>query len=280
MPQGYPPHNFATAKLTTTIVPAGEAMWRVYGAAYRNRLGAGFGHTRWSAPWRLRARRYRLIYGARRLTDAFAETVLRDRSDGIVGPLELTSSELTDWQTAQIRLREPLTIVDLYDVNVKRIGMPTDALRGTDQALGREWGWALHEHPRRIDGIRYPSRHTSGLCLCVFERAHGKLGKRARSCAAAARHGHRPARHFAGFRHPAGAVRICTGIASTSQPCGTRTRRRARTHVAITPSHTGRRPAGQPRTFIRPRWSLGSILVAISTVTPTLFRNVVSRSSE
>ncbi len=128
-------------------------------------LGMGFGQTRFAAP----DNSFRLVYIARNVATAIAETVVRDRFEGRVRRI-LDISEVDDWAVAEVSAMEPLTVVDLRTTGLLKLGISTDAARAKRQAIGRRLSKALYDR-YAIDGILYSSRLTSAECLAVYDRA-------------------------------------------------------------------------------------------------------------
>lgn len=55
------------------------------------------------------------------------------------------------------------------------MGVPSDAVRAADQALGQQWRLAFWSHEAQPDGILYPSRLNNEPNIAVFDRALPKL---------------------------------------------------------------------------------------------------------
>jgi len=144
-------------------------------------LGMGFGQTRFAAP----DNAFQLIYLARNLATAIAETVVRDRFEGKARRV-LDITEVEEWVVAEVSAIEPLTVVDLRTTGLLKLGVTTNAVRAKGQAAGRRLSKALYDH-FAVDGVLYSSRLTSAECLAVYDRA---VTPKLRSTAAAslARH--------------------------------------------------------------------------------------------
>lgn len=128
-------------------------------------LGMGFGQTRFAAP----DNSFQLIYLARNLATAIAETVVRDRFEGKAKRV-LDITEVEDWVVSEVSAVEPLTVVDLRTTGLLKLGVTTNAARAKGQAAGRRLSKALYDR-FAIDGICYSSRLTSAECLAVYDRA-------------------------------------------------------------------------------------------------------------
>jgi hypothetical protein len=174
---GIPPTPaFAGVALDITTIPAGAELGRIHRKIYPDPLGFGKNPSRFSDPRRrVAAGRFGVLYLGSSLKVCFLETILRDERDGIVGQLEIAESELDDRRYAEIRVREPLQVVDLTGDGPIRMGIPSDAARSSRQALARKWSVAIYGHPARVDGIVYPSRLNGEINLAVYDRSVTKL---------------------------------------------------------------------------------------------------------
>lgn len=128
-------------------------------------LGMGFGQTRFAAP----DNSFQLIYLARNLTTAIAETVVRDRFEGRTKRV-LDITEVEDWVVSEVSAIEPLTVIDLRTTGLVKLGVTTNAARAKHQAAGRRLSKALYDR-FAVDGVLYSSRLTSAECLAVYDRA-------------------------------------------------------------------------------------------------------------
>lgn len=128
-------------------------------------LGMGFGQTRFAAP----DNSFQLIYLARNLATAIAETVVRDRFEGKSRRI-LDIMEVEDWVVSEVTAKEPLTLVDLRTTGLLKLGVTTNAARAKGQAAGRRLSKALYDR-FTVDGVLYSSRLTSAECLAIYDRA-------------------------------------------------------------------------------------------------------------
>ncbi|MER8595308.1 RES family NAD+ phosphorylase [Mesorhizobium sp. M1182] len=128
-------------------------------------LGMGFGQTRFAAP----DNSFQLVYLARNLATAIAETIVRDRFEGKAKRV-LDITEVEDWVASEVSAREPLTVIDLRTTGLLKLGVTTNAARAKQQAAGRRLSKALHDR-FAVDGVLYSSRLTSAECLAVYDRA-------------------------------------------------------------------------------------------------------------
>ena len=162
--------------LDIKTVPAGAAFGRIHRKAFPDSLGFGKNPSRFSDPRRRIAdRRFGVLYLGSSLKVCFLETILRDGRDGITGQVEITESELDDRRYAEIKVRETLQLLDLTGDGPVRMGIPSDVARSSRQTLSQKWSVAFHDHPRKVDGIIYPSRLNGENNLAIYGRAVRKL---------------------------------------------------------------------------------------------------------
>lgn len=172
-----PGETFKTAALELHPEhPSGTVYGRIYDASHANPLGYGKSPSRFSDPRAIAPdERFGVLYLGSTIDVCFLEAVLRDQRDGQYGDLPIEESELDRKVYATIRVREPLSLVDLRGNSLIRMGVPTDVPRSSEQDLARRWSLAFHDHPAKPDGIIYPSRLNGETNIAVYDRAIGKL---------------------------------------------------------------------------------------------------------
>ncbi|MER9927224.1 RES family NAD+ phosphorylase [Mesorhizobium sp. M0048] len=144
-------------------------------------LGMGFGQSRFASP----DRSFMVLYIARDLATAIAETIIRDRFEGKSYRM-LHLSEIAGWAVSEVSATSPLTAIDVRTTGLLRLGISTDAARAKQQEEGRKLSQALF-NGFAVDGILYYSRLTGAECVAVYDRAvAGRL--KARRATALERH--------------------------------------------------------------------------------------------
>jgi hypothetical protein len=128
-------------------------------------LGASFGVTRFASP----AKAFKVIYIAQDLTTAVAETLIRDRFQGMARrkPLDV---EAALWGATDVNAGAPLTLIDLRTTGLVRLGVSTEAARGKSQGQGRKLSQAIYDQTD-AQGLIYISRLAGRTCICDYERA-------------------------------------------------------------------------------------------------------------
>lgn len=150
----------------------GEIWRRIYETRFPDPLGWGFGLSRFSDPT---GRAFGVLYMGASAKVAFVETILRDRADGRGGDFLLDLAELEKRSLASIVVTQPLSLVDLADDGRLRMGVPSDVVGASDQALARVWSQAFHAHGDQPDGVFYLSRLNGQPCIALYDRALDKL---------------------------------------------------------------------------------------------------------
>ncbi len=133
-------------------------------------LGMGYGETRFASP----SNAFKVLYLARTLVTGVAETVVRDRFVA-KARRRLTIEEVEAWGVTKVRAISPLSLLDLRTTGLVQLGVATNAVRGKGHGPGRRFSEALYVQAPLIDGILYPSRLTSDLCIAVYDRGQAKL---------------------------------------------------------------------------------------------------------
>lgn len=131
-------------------------------------LGMGFGQSRFSSP----NQSFRLLYAAYDLATAIAETIVRDRFEGIRDRV-LDESEIEEWAVTEVTATDPLILLDLRTTGLLRLGVSTDAARAKEHREGQSLSEAVYSS-YAVDGLLYSSRLTAADCVAVYDRAVGE----------------------------------------------------------------------------------------------------------
>lgn len=128
-------------------------------------LGMGFGNTRFSSP----NKTFQLIYIARDLATAIAETIVRDRFE-CVRDRVLDEPEIGEWVVCEVSATDPLLVLDLRTTGLLRPGVSTDASRAKVHAEGQTLSEEVYS-TFDVGGLPYLSRLTASECIAVYDRA-------------------------------------------------------------------------------------------------------------
>jgi hypothetical protein len=108
---------------------------------------------------------YGVLYVAEDEFGAFVETFLRNPKLTLVARDELAKRTLSEIETSK-----ELSLVDLTGKGLQHAGVTGDVSTAPHEetwALSR----AIHEHPRKPDGIRYRLKHDLGrIGIAIFDR--------------------------------------------------------------------------------------------------------------
>lgn len=158
----------ALIKVTSAFLPS--AYQRVFPLAHKDTpLGTGPGKARFSSV----TGNFHTLYAAASLAAAVAETIIRDRFEG-VDARRLFSSELARYCVASLTATHPLDLVDLRTDGCFQLGVSTDIAGakgdGDGWAASRELAQYIHDYTT-LDGFLYRSRLTGANCVAVFHRS-------------------------------------------------------------------------------------------------------------
>lgn len=120
-------------------------------------------------------RRYGTCYFGLSLACAFAETVLHDR----VARHGRFDVPLTELARHVLRFSgRPLRLADMTGVHLKRLGGDGSLSTMMPYQIPQAWSLAIHQHPAKVDGFLYMSRHLNDeRAVVVFQRAKRRFGR-------------------------------------------------------------------------------------------------------
>lgn len=105
---------------------------------------------------------------------AFAETVLHDELP-VAGKFSITTEKLEALYVVRFA-GAVLTLADLTGAALKRSGADSSISTISPYSLPQRWSVAIHQHPQKVDGILYMSRHlNSEMAVVLFDRAGHKI---------------------------------------------------------------------------------------------------------
>lgn len=115
---------------------------------------------------------FAVLYAARDLATALAETVIRDRFEGLADR-RLFVQDLDDRVAVQLQTNKPLRVVDLRQGGCLKLGVSTDITGAKNFVEAQQFAQDVYDTDATIDGIQYASRLTGETCVAVFDRAIG-----------------------------------------------------------------------------------------------------------
>jgi len=153
--------------LPTVVLPAGQQLWRIHPSELHP---VWFGpepgsppHNRFDAP----NGEYRVCYLGDSLEVSFAETLIRQPRERLIGRAALESRSATPFP-----LTRDVKLVRFHGPGLVRLGLGADVAHGHPYDRCQQIALELWQHPDQVDGIEYRSRWDNDrLCFAMFDRA-------------------------------------------------------------------------------------------------------------
>jgi hypothetical protein len=140
---------------------------RIHPAAHAPLYFGRVPRNRFDAP----AGEFGVLYVAAEAHGAFVETFGHETGVNFV-----TAAELGKRGLAVVTAARALRLADLRGAGLARMGADAALTSGLDYDLSRRWARAIHDHPRKPDGILYRARHDPArTCAAIFDRARSVL---------------------------------------------------------------------------------------------------------
>lgn len=164
-PHHDPPADFSLRRLPIKIYR--RAWFRIHRAKYEPLYFGRSGDSRFDAP----AGEFGVLYVSKDEHGAFIETF-----GHATGVRFVVQAELAVRGLALITPKRPLRLVDLHGAGLARLGADARLTSGESYDASHRWMLAIHDHPRRPDGVVYRARHDpSRLCVAIFDRVAADL---------------------------------------------------------------------------------------------------------
>ncbi|AUX22680.1 hypothetical protein SOCEGT47_031860 [Sorangium cellulosum] len=164
-PHPDPPSDFAARPLPITIHR--RCWFRIHRLARDPLYFGRSGDNRFDAP----DGEFGVLYVGKDARCAFIEALGHATGVRLVEQAELAARGL-----ARIAPRRPLRLVNLAGEGLARIGADARLTSGESYEVAHRWALAIHDHPKRPDGIAYAARHDpSRVSAALFERASAEL---------------------------------------------------------------------------------------------------------
>jgi RES domain len=165
IPHPMPAPDFQMRKLPIII---GHGTWYRFNAKdfssslYFDRSGKG----RFDSP----GQGYGILYVGEDVYASWIECY--GRSHGARGVSEMA---LKQRDLYEIESQRPLVFADVTGSSLVKLGADSRLSSGA-YATARQWAQAIHDHPQKVDGIRYRSRHDDACyCYGIFDRCVHEL---------------------------------------------------------------------------------------------------------
>jgi|GEM_PF-671704 len=94
--------------------------------------------------------------------------------------LLITETELNRRFLSRFTSKKQLRFVQVYGNGLQKLGVDSQitSCSPKEYEFPREWGRAFHQHPDKVDGICYLSRHDNEkLCYGIFDRAASQISE-------------------------------------------------------------------------------------------------------
>jgi hypothetical protein len=160
IPHPLPPPDFKTRELSTV---SSQGTWYRLNAVefssslYFDQTGKG----RFDSP----AQGYGILYVGADIYASWIECYGRTHGAKGVSELGLRQRDLY-----AINSNRPLVFADLTGSSLVKMGADARLSSGA-YTVARQWAQAIYDHPQRVDGVRYRSRHDDArYCYGIFDR--------------------------------------------------------------------------------------------------------------
>jgi hypothetical protein len=164
-PHPDPPADFAKRPLPITIFR--RPWFRIHRLTHGPLYFGRSGDNRFDAP----AGEFGALYVGKDERCAFIETFGHATGVLFVEHLELAARGL-----ARVTAKRPLRLANLAGKGLARLGADARLSAGESYDVARRWAQAIHDHPKRPDGIAYTARHDpSRVCAVLFDRISAEL---------------------------------------------------------------------------------------------------------
>ena len=169
-----PPSDLAGRRPSIARLRAGTVIHRFYSSKHdpvffdRGRGG------RLNAP----DESYGVLYAAKKLAGAFAETFLRNPGSTQL-PLDLLGRKAY----ARLKITGALSLLQLAGPGLARVGATAEVTHtGLPYDVPQSWSAAIHSLAQNFDGIAYHARHDDQeICYALFDRAADRLVEESRT---------------------------------------------------------------------------------------------------
>lgn len=84
--------------------------------------------------------------------------------------------EAATWAYLDVKVVTQLLLCDLTDADTRgAVGIEGGTLNCPKLAVPQAWAEVIANHPLRVDGIKYRSRHTDEVCVVAWSRGDGSV---------------------------------------------------------------------------------------------------------
>jgi len=168
-----PPPDLNRRRPRLLELPSGTILHRFYQLRFEPIYFDPFRRGRFNAP----DGSYGVLYGAKTIDGAFAETFLREPGRTVLSPDFVAARGHVELQNIR-----PLKLIELGGKGLAPLGATAEILHsGLPYDVPQAWSKALHDHPAAADGIACGARHDDReLCYALFDRARPAVAELSR----------------------------------------------------------------------------------------------------
>lgn len=164
-PHADPPADFATRPLPIMIYR--RPWYRIHRLTHGPLYFGRSGDNRFDAP----DGEFGVLYVGKDERCAFIETF-----GHATGVAAVDQGELAARGVARVTPKRALRLVNLASSGLARLGADARLTAGESYDPPHRWMLAIHDHPKKPDGIAYTARHDpSRVCAAIFERVSADL---------------------------------------------------------------------------------------------------------
>ena len=169
---GPPANDHVTPRIIT--LSSGKVLYRFNSASQASGLYFGkTGDYRWDAP----NHSYGVLYAARDVSTAFAETFGHDVTDNSLDTFKILSHDsLRKREIYAFTVQWDLQLAMFYGEGLPVLNLDANICTMPDYTVPQQWSGWIHDHKSKPDGIIYLSRYlTTGFSVALFERTAAGL---------------------------------------------------------------------------------------------------------
>ena len=180
-----PQKNFDRRSLPILEIAAGSYFYRLnsrLNTKGKIRQSAMFFDSSGCGRWDGSNQDYGILYVGADSYAAYIECYGRnpERRDFSIDSLLITETELNRRFLSRFTSKKQLRFVQVYGNGLQKLGIDSQitSCSPKEYEFPREWGRAFYQHPDKVDGICYLSRHdNTKLCYGIFDRAASQISE-------------------------------------------------------------------------------------------------------